>query len=393
MVSRIDIGPSGGPYVELDESSGDFVLRVPNNLFNVNNARVTNADKPTNDSDLATKSYVDSIEQGLDVKDSVRAATDGTNIDLTSSTDPNPIDGVTLNDGDRVLLKDQTDATENGIYNAATATDPTTWVRADDADEDSEVTDGLFTFVAEGTNFDNRGFVLTSDDTITLGTSDINFTQFSGAGQINAGTALLKDGDTLNVDDTQFASATHDLGGSAHGADTLANLNSKVSDATLDDTGDARPPETHSTTHESGGADEISVFDLAGTLAGQGLEVVSSSLQILSGIYDGTNIVADVSNSLTNSSKFEVGGSTLAQSVAASGQVSLSSGSATVSTGITATDATFYPAIGVDDPGSDVTGLAAQLDFDTSTGEYKLTVKETDSSQNPTVNYDIVRVR
>lgn len=393
MVSRIDIGPSGGPYVELDESSGDFVLRVPNNLFNVNNARVTNADNPTADSDLATKSYVDSIEQGLDVKDSVRAATDGTNIDLTSSTDPNPIDGVTLNDGDRVLLKDQTDATENGIYNAATATDPTTWVRADDADEDSEVTDGLFTFVAEGTNFDNRGFVLTSDDTITLGTSDINFTQFSGAGEINAGTALLKDGDTLNVDDTQFASATHDLGGSAHGADTLANLNSKVSDATLDDTGDARPPETHSTTHESGGADEISVFNLAGTLAGQGLEVVSSSLQILSGIYDGTNIVADVSNTLTNSSKFEVGGNTLAQSVAASGQVSLSSGSATVSTGITATDATFYPAIGVDDPGADVIGLAAQLDFDTSTGEYKLTVKETDSSQNPTVNYDIVRVR
>jgi hypothetical protein len=73
--------------------------------------------------------------------------------------------------------------------------------------------------------------------------------------------------------------------------------------------------------------------------------------------------------------------------------VSLTSGSATVSTGITATDATFYPAIGVDDPGADVTGLAAQLDFDTSTGEYKLTVKETDSSQNPTVNYDIVRVR
>jgi hypothetical protein len=73
--------------------------------------------------------------------------------------------------------------------------------------------------------------------------------------------------------------------------------------------------------------------------------------------------------------------------------VSLTSGSATVSTGITATDATFYPAIGVDDPGSDVTGLAAQLDFDTSTGEYKLTVKETGSSQNPTVNYDIVRVR
>jgi len=94
-----------------------------------------------------------------------------------------------------------------------------------------------------------------------------------------------------------------------------------------------------------------------------------------------------------NATSFTLEGSPIATAVVASGQVSLSSGSATVSTGVTATDATFYPAIGVDDPGADVAGLAAQLDFDTSEGEYYLTIKETGTSQNPTVNYDIVRAR
>lgn len=109
-------------------------------------------------------------------------------------------------------------------------------------------------------------------------------------------------------------------------------------------------------------------------------------------IGDSSNRV-DAFLALSNASSYEIEGSPIATSVVASGQVSLSSGSATVSTGVTATDATFFPAIGVDDPGSDVTGLAAQLDFDTSAGEYILTIKETGSSQNPTVNYDIVRAR
>jgi len=101
----------------------------------------------------------------------------------------------------------------------------------------------------------------------------------------------------------------------------------------------------------------------------------------------------DMYQGFANATSFTLEGSPIATAVVASGQVSLSSGSATVSTGVTATDATFYPAIGVDDPGADVTGLAAQLDFDTSAGEYILTIKETESSQNPTVNYDIVRAR
>lgn len=101
----------------------------------------------------------------------------------------------------------------------------------------------------------------------------------------------------------------------------------------------------------------------------------------------------DLYAGFVNADSVTLNGANIAIDVVDSGQVSLSSGSATVSTGVTATDATFYVALGVDDPGSDVTGLAAQLDLDSSAGEYDLTIKETGSSQDPTVNYDIVRVR
>lgn len=162
---------------------------------------ITGLPSPSTNSDAATKQYVDAVEQALDIKESVEAATDGTNIDLTSATDPNPIDGHTLDNGDRVLLKDQSTGSENGIYVATTATDPTTWTRSVDADEDSEVTSGMFTFVEQGTANANSGWVLTTSDPITVGTTSLDFTKFSGAGQINAGGGLLKNGDTLLLDE------------------------------------------------------------------------------------------------------------------------------------------------------------------------------------------------
>ena len=96
----------------------------------------------------------------------------------------------------------------------------------------------------------------------------------------------------------------HDIGGATHTADTLANLNSKVSDATLDDTADPREPEAHAATHE-GGSDSLNVFDLTGDLVGQGLERVNDTLQVLSSIWDGTNVVADVNNTNTTTQTLE----------------------------------------------------------------------------------------
>jgi hypothetical protein len=169
-----------------------------NGSLALNNNKITGVGDPTNPKDAANKEYVDAIEQALDLKDSVRAASTG-NIDLASSTDPNPIDGVTLSDGDRILLKDQNTASENGIYVAQTATDPSTWTRSADADEDVEVTAGLYTFIEEGTNNADNGFVLTTNDPITVGTTDLAFTQFSGAGQVIAGDGISKSGNRLDI--------------------------------------------------------------------------------------------------------------------------------------------------------------------------------------------------
>lgn len=159
---------------------------------------LTGLPTPSSASDAATKEYADALKSGLDYKDPVEAATDGTNIDLTSTTDPNPIDGYTLADGDRVLLKDQTDGTQNGLYVASTATDPSTWVRTSDADEDSEVTEGLFTFVENGSINGSRAYILITESP-TLGTDALDFAIFSDAGSITAGNHLSKNGSELNV--------------------------------------------------------------------------------------------------------------------------------------------------------------------------------------------------
>jgi hypothetical protein len=149
------------------------------------------------------KAYVDAVATGLEVKESVRVLADA-DIDLAVAADPSPIDGVTLANGDRVLLQNQTAGAENGIYIAVTATDPTTWIRATDADTDAEVTAGMFTFIEEGTTYADSGWVLATDNPITLDTTALSFTQFSGAGSIAAGDGLDKVGNTLSVDVTDI---------------------------------------------------------------------------------------------------------------------------------------------------------------------------------------------
>jgi hypothetical protein len=144
---------------------------------------------------LVSKEYVDAVKVGLDFKDSVRVATTGSNISLSSA--PAAIDGVTLSSDDRVLVKDQSAGAANGIYVFNGSGSAMT--RATDADANSEVTSGMFTFVTEGTVNADSGFVLTTDGSITVGSTALAFAQFSGAGQITAGAAMTKTGNTLDV--------------------------------------------------------------------------------------------------------------------------------------------------------------------------------------------------
>ena len=164
---------------------------APNTSVSLNSQKITSLADPTNAQDAATKAYVDAARSGLDVKASVRAATTA-NITLSGTQ---TIDGVALSAGDRVLVKNQSTASQNGIYVVAAGA----WSRSTDADSDAEVTPGLFTFVEEGTANSDSGWVLSTNSTIALGSTALAFAQFSGAGQITAGDGLTKDGNTLNV--------------------------------------------------------------------------------------------------------------------------------------------------------------------------------------------------
>ncbi len=179
---------------------------APTTSVSFNNNKITGLADPTSAQDAATKAYVDATRSGLDVKDSVRAATTA-NITLSGTQ---TIDGVSVTTGDRVLVKNQSTASQNGIYVVAAGS----WARATDADSDAEVTPGLFTFVEEGTVNSDSGWVLSTNSTITLGTTALTFAQFSGAGQITAGDGLTKDGNTLNV-------ATADTGRIVVNADSI----------------------------------------------------------------------------------------------------------------------------------------------------------------------------
>jgi hypothetical protein len=155
---------------------------------------ITNLKDPVNDQDAATKAYVDATAQGLIVKDAVRAASTGNIATLSGLL---TVDGITLVAEDRVLVKDQTTAKNNGIYVVKSGA----WVRSTDFDgtPSNEVKGGCFTFVEEGTTNADSGWVVTTDGAITVGTTDIAWTQFSGAGQITAGVGLTKSGNTMSV--------------------------------------------------------------------------------------------------------------------------------------------------------------------------------------------------
>jgi hypothetical protein len=211
-------------------------LNISSTAWDFTTASTFSVPAPSASSSAATQGYVDSVAQGLDIKASVRLAT--VTGDLASFTYSGgvltqqvlaaiTIDGVTPALNNRVLVRHLATASENGIYTISQVGDgaSTAWTltRAADFNTSALASPGAFVFVEEGTANADAGFVMSANGPITLDTSDITWTQFSGAGQVDAGAGLSKSGNALSVN---VASA----GGIEISSD---NLQLKLADSSL----------------------------------------------------------------------------------------------------------------------------------------------------------------
>jgi hypothetical protein len=215
---------NGGATVTLPTNSTTLAGRDTTDTFtnktfgdnlNMGGHRVTNLGVPTGASDAVNKSYVDGISQGVVHKEPVRTKTAsalstytqsgagvGAALTATSNGALAAIDGVTLVDGDRLLVTTEGSAadSDNGIYVVSDAGDGSNpWILTRATDADDNIVAGMYVFITEGTTMADTGFVLATDDPITPDTTGLSFVQFSGAGQVLAGTGLTKNGNTINA--------------------------------------------------------------------------------------------------------------------------------------------------------------------------------------------------
>jgi hypothetical protein len=179
-------------------------LAAPTGPLSIGGQTLTNVATPVNATDGVNKAYADAVTSGLDVKDSVRVASTA-NVSL--SAPGATIDGVAMSAGNRVLLKNQTAPGENGlwVWNGALSA----MTRAPDADTSAEVTSGLFVLVTAGTQA-STGWILTTPDPITLGTTGLTFAQFSAAGTTYIGTAnrITVTGNQIDIAATYIGQAS-----------------------------------------------------------------------------------------------------------------------------------------------------------------------------------------
>jgi hypothetical protein len=202
------IGNSVGNGLDYDDTTGaisvdpaEFALNAvgaPTGNVSMATYKITSLGTPTDSTDAATKAYVDSVTEGLHIHEAARAATTA-NVNLANALENGDIlDGVTLATGDRVLVKNQTTTSENGIYVVQDSGQPT---RATDFDTATEVDSGDFIFVYAGTANASTGWVQTNKPAI-IGTDAIVFTQFSGAGTYLAGNGLTLTGNSFSINTT-----------------------------------------------------------------------------------------------------------------------------------------------------------------------------------------------
>jgi len=210
------IKPASGNQITVSVDGSDIAVGAnANNILdavtgarNINGARITGAGAPINGSDLATRAFVESVAQGLDVKEAVKVATTGglagtyatSGQTLTANSNGAiQVDGVTLSATDRVLLRAQADGTQNGIYTVTTVGDgsnPFVLTRALDFNTSAEVGAGAFMFVEQGTANAGKSFIQSVSGP-TLDTDALTFSVF-GDSTIAAG----------SVDNSKLANTT-----------------------------------------------------------------------------------------------------------------------------------------------------------------------------------------
>jgi hypothetical protein len=189
-------------------------LTVPTADVSWGTYKITNLADPTSNADAANKGYVDSVAQGLNIHDPVQAATtqslaattsgtvtynngtSGVGATLTLQNALTTLDGYSLQNGDRVIVKNESTTANNGVYTWATG--GTVLTRATDADTPAELNGGDFFFVQNGTVNDNTGWVIV-DKVTTIGTTPVVFSQFSGAGTYTAGNGLTLTGNAFSA--------------------------------------------------------------------------------------------------------------------------------------------------------------------------------------------------
>jgi hypothetical protein len=176
-------------------------LAVPTAAFSFNSQNLTNLANPVNAQDAATKAYVDSTAQGLDTKASCVVASTANIATLSGLL---TIDGITVVAGDRVLVKNQTTQSANGIYVASASA----WARSSDMDAWAEFP-SAYTFIEQGTTQADTGWVCTVNQGGTLGTTNVTWAQFSGAGTYTAGTGLTLTGTAFSITNTAVTAGSY----------------------------------------------------------------------------------------------------------------------------------------------------------------------------------------
>jgi len=244
-------------------------------------ARAFNFADPSVSSDLATKQYVDNVAAGIDVRGSCRVATTanlsviaaGSGVGKTLTATLNgaiSIDGVALALANRVLVKNQATGADNGIYTVTQVGDggtPYILTRATDADTDAEVTAGLFTFVTEGATHADTGWVLVTDDPITVDTTALTFSQFSSTVSYTYDQGLVETGGSIKIDldtaaDAQSAGAAGGSSGLEFDVNTAAG-------------------KLRAAVHATGGLERTATGLAAKLLSGGGLQSAAGGLSIL----------------------------------------------------------------------------------------------------------------